>query len=91
MGSVRLTERVHPSDPPTGDDLRHVETLVVEQLDEVERIVPIGEGRTLVAVAGTATTLQACALGLERYDPDLDPSLDAHARRRSARSGSSPR
>ena len=48
-----------------------VETLVVEQLDEVERIVPIGEGRTLVAVAGTATTLQACALGLERYDPDL--------------------
>ena len=71
MGSVRLTERVHPSDPPTGDDLRHVETLVVEQLDEVERIVPIGEGRTLVAVAGTATTLQACALGLERYDPDL--------------------
>lgn len=71
MGSVRLTERVQPSDPPTGDDLRHVETLVVEQLDEVERIVPIGEGRTLVAVAGTATTLQACALGLERYDPDL--------------------
>jgi exopolyphosphatase/guanosine-5'-triphosphate,3'-diphosphate pyrophosphatase len=25
----------------------------------------------LVAVAGTATTLQACALGLRRYDPDL--------------------
>jgi exopolyphosphatase/guanosine-5'-triphosphate,3'-diphosphate pyrophosphatase len=25
----------------------------------------------LVAVAGTATTLQACALGVERYDPDL--------------------
>jgi exopolyphosphatase / guanosine-5'-triphosphate,3'-diphosphate pyrophosphatase len=29
------------------------------------------DARTLVAVAGTATTLQACALGLERYDPDL--------------------
>jgi exopolyphosphatase/guanosine-5'-triphosphate,3'-diphosphate pyrophosphatase len=71
MGSVRLTERVRPSDPPTGDDLRRFESLVRAQLDEVERIVPVEEGRTLVAVAGTATTLQACTLGLERYDPDL--------------------
>jgi exopolyphosphatase/guanosine-5'-triphosphate,3'-diphosphate pyrophosphatase len=71
MGSVRLTERVQPSDPPTGDDLRRFEALIRTQLDEVERIVPVGEGRTIVAVAGTATTLQACALGLERYDPDL--------------------
>jgi exopolyphosphatase / guanosine-5'-triphosphate,3'-diphosphate pyrophosphatase len=71
MGSVRLTERVQPSDPPTGDDLRRFEELIRAQLAEVERIVPGGEGRTIVAVAGTATTLQACALGLERYDPDL--------------------
>ena len=71
MGSVRLTEQVQPSDPPTGDDLRRFETLVLAQLDEVERIVPTGEGRTLVAVAGTATTLHAYALGLTRYDPDL--------------------
>jgi exopolyphosphatase / guanosine-5'-triphosphate,3'-diphosphate pyrophosphatase len=71
MGSVRLTERVHPSDPPTDDDLRRFEALVLAQLDEVERVVPVGEGRTFVAVAGTATTLHACALGLDRYDPDL--------------------
>ena len=71
MGSVRLTERVQPSDPPTGDDLRRFEELVLAQLDEVGRTVPVAEGRTLVAVAGTATTLQACALGLDRYDPDL--------------------
>jgi exopolyphosphatase/guanosine-5'-triphosphate,3'-diphosphate pyrophosphatase len=71
MGSVRLTERVTPADPPRGEDLSRFEELVDAQLDEVDRAVPVGEGRTLVAVAGTATTLQACALGLERYDPDL--------------------
>ena len=71
MGSVRLTERVRPSDPPSEDDLRAFEAVVEPQLDEVERTVPARDARTLVAVAGTATTLQACALGLERYDPDL--------------------
>jgi exopolyphosphatase/guanosine-5'-triphosphate,3'-diphosphate pyrophosphatase len=71
MGSVRLTERVTPSDPPTGGDLRRFEEATRAPLEEVERSVPVRESRTLVAVAGTATTLQACALGLSRYDPDL--------------------
>jgi exopolyphosphatase/guanosine-5'-triphosphate,3'-diphosphate pyrophosphatase len=71
MGSVRLTERVRPSDPPSDDDLRAFDELIETQLGDVERAVPVRDARTLVAVAGTATTLQACALGLERYDPDL--------------------
>ena len=71
MGSVRLTERVRPSDPPAEEDLRAFGALIEPHLDEVERAVPARDARTLVAVAGTATTLQACALGLERYDPDL--------------------
>ena len=71
MGSVRLTERVQPSDPPSDEDLRRLEELIVPRLAEVEVAVPVREGRTLVAVAGTATTLQACAQGLTRYDPDL--------------------
>ncbi len=71
MGSVRLTERVRPSDPPSEDDLRAFEALIEPHLDEVERTVPARDARTLVAVAGTAPTLQACALGLERYDPGL--------------------
>ena len=38
---------------------------------EVEAAVPVRGARTFVAVAGTATTIQAIALGLDRYDPDL--------------------
>jgi exopolyphosphatase / guanosine-5'-triphosphate,3'-diphosphate pyrophosphatase len=71
MGSVRLTERVRPSDPPSDDDLGAFHELIEAQLEHVERAVPLRDARTLVAVAGTATTLQACALGLERYDPDV--------------------
>lgn len=70
MGSVRLTERLVRADPPTRADLAALEREVDRVLDDVERAVPIGEARTLVAVAGTATTLQAIVLGLDRYDPD---------------------
>jgi exopolyphosphatase/guanosine-5'-triphosphate,3'-diphosphate pyrophosphatase len=71
MGSVRLTEQVGPSDPPSESDLAAFDTLIDPHLDDVEDAMPVRDARTLVAVAGTATTLQACALGLERYDPDL--------------------
>ena len=71
MGSVRLTEQVGPSDPPSESDLAAFDALIEPHLDDVGDAMPAGDARTLVAVAGTATTLQACALGLERYDPDL--------------------
>ena len=71
LGSVRLTERVRPSDPPTDEDLDALRELADAELDRVRDAVPVGDANRLVAVAGTATTLQACALGLDRYDPDL--------------------
>ncbi|MDQ4109384.1 MAG: DUF501 domain-containing protein [Actinomycetota bacterium] len=71
IGSVRLTERVQPSDPPSEDDLRAFASEAERELARVEEAVPVRDALTVVAVAGTATTLQACALGLERYDPDL--------------------
>ena len=65
MGSVRLTERFFRSDPPDRRELSALELAVADVLDEVESHVPVGGARTLVAVAGTATTLQAIALGLD--------------------------
>ena len=45
-------------------------SFVGERLDEVARAVPVGDARTLVAVAGTSTTVQAIALGLPHDDPE---------------------
>jgi exopolyphosphatase / guanosine-5'-triphosphate,3'-diphosphate pyrophosphatase len=70
MGSVRLTERFVTTDPPSEGDLRALREAVAGVLDQVERSIPVSEARTLVAVAGTATTLQAIALGLSFYDPE---------------------
>jgi exopolyphosphatase / guanosine-5'-triphosphate,3'-diphosphate pyrophosphatase len=70
MGSVRLTERFVRSDPPAVHDLAELAIAVDEVLDDAEAHVPVRDARTLVAVAGTATTLQAIALGLDRYDPE---------------------
>jgi len=68
VGSVRITERVGPSDPPTEEDVATMRRLAGEGLAEAEDSV--GPGRTLVGVAGTTTTVQAIALGLDRYDPE---------------------
>jgi exopolyphosphatase/guanosine-5'-triphosphate,3'-diphosphate pyrophosphatase len=70
MGSVRLTERHVRGDPPSAAELDAMTSEVDTILEEAERVIPIREARTLVAVAGTATTVQALALGLPRYDPD---------------------
>jgi exopolyphosphatase/guanosine-5'-triphosphate,3'-diphosphate pyrophosphatase len=71
MGSVRMTERHLHHDPPSAPDLEALEADVGAVLDVVAASVPVGTARTFIAVAGTATTLQAIALELDRYDPDL--------------------
>ena len=69
LGTVRLTERHVRTDPPAPEDLRAAERAMDVVLAQVERAVPVGGARTLVAVAGTPTTVQAVALGLPEYDP----------------------
>jgi exopolyphosphatase / guanosine-5'-triphosphate,3'-diphosphate pyrophosphatase len=70
MGSVRLTERHVRHDPPVAQDLEAVRADVRVLLEDAAKAVSVDEVRTFVSVAGTATTVQAVALGLERYDPD---------------------
>ncbi|HJU57585.1 MAG TPA: DUF501 domain-containing protein [Actinomycetota bacterium] len=70
MGSVRLTERFVVRDPPEEDELAAMTAAVGALLDRVEDAVPVSEARTLVAVAGTSTTVQAISLGLGFYDPE---------------------
>jgi exopolyphosphatase/guanosine-5'-triphosphate,3'-diphosphate pyrophosphatase len=70
IGSVRLTERVKPDDPPVNEDLDEMRRLVAEGLNSALDLIPPPRGGTLIGVAGTTTTVQALALGLERYDPE---------------------
>jgi exopolyphosphatase/guanosine-5'-triphosphate,3'-diphosphate pyrophosphatase len=71
MGSVRLTERFVAHDPPLAEEVDAIRHHVEQILDDVGRAIAVREAATFVAVAGTATTMQAIALGLPGYDPDL--------------------
>jgi exopolyphosphatase / guanosine-5'-triphosphate,3'-diphosphate pyrophosphatase len=70
IGSVRLTERYVGTDPPSYKELDRLELAVTSVLTQVEDRIPVADARTLVAVAGTTTTVQAIALGLPEYDPE---------------------
>lgn len=70
VGSVRLTERYVHSDAPSYKELDRLELAITSVLAQVEDRVPVADASTLVAVAGTATTVQAIALGLPEYDPE---------------------
>lgn len=70
MGSVRLTERFVPHDPPSREELEAMRLAVEDLLEDAEGQIRVRDARTLVATAGTSTTVQALSLGLERYDPE---------------------
>jgi exopolyphosphatase/guanosine-5'-triphosphate,3'-diphosphate pyrophosphatase len=68
MGVVRFTERHLHHDPPQAAELQGLTGAVREVLSAV---VPPHLGvRTLIAVAGTATSAAAIAHDVEPYDPD---------------------
>ena len=71
IGCVRMTERHFKNDPPTSDEIKLAQKDINRAIDLVEEIVLIKSAKTLVAVAGTATTVAAAALRLTKYDRDL--------------------
>jgi exopolyphosphatase/guanosine-5'-triphosphate,3'-diphosphate pyrophosphatase len=74
IGSVRLTERHITTDPTTPTELAAVTADIDALLDKTT--VPLFQARSLIAVAGTATTVAAVALNL----PDYDRTAVHHAR-----------
>lgn len=69
VGCVRLTERHLAGDPPNVDQRRAAVADVRAALDHAAVVVPLGQARAVVGVAGSVTTVTAHALGLDRYDP----------------------
>jgi exopolyphosphatase / guanosine-5'-triphosphate,3'-diphosphate pyrophosphatase len=69
VGCVRLTERSLPSDPPLAAEIDAASRLVDAMLATAAETVPVRDAATLIAVAGSATTVAAVALGLTGYDP----------------------
>jgi exopolyphosphatase / guanosine-5'-triphosphate,3'-diphosphate pyrophosphatase len=71
VGCVRMTERFLRSDPPSPSELADGESMVAELLDRAIADQPeLSEGRQLVGLAGTVSTLASLQLGLDEYDHD---------------------
>ena len=70
VGCVRLTERHLLDDPPTSAQVAAAEADVDAAITRVREVVPVGQARTAVGLAGSVTTVAAVALALEAYDAD---------------------
>ena len=68
IGCVRMTERHFASDPVTTQQIELARTDIQAAIAQAAAVVPITQAKTLVAVAGTATTVAAAALDLPEYD-----------------------
>jgi exopolyphosphatase / guanosine-5'-triphosphate,3'-diphosphate pyrophosphatase len=68
IGCVRMSERHLNKAPQDPLAVQRAIQDIDDAIAEAAYIVPIKEAKTLIAVAGTATTVAAAALGLSEYD-----------------------
>ena len=68
IGCVRMSERHFANDPASAEQVELARTDIQEAIAIAAAEVPITQAKTLVAVAGTATTVAAAALELDEYD-----------------------
>ena len=68
IGCVRMSERHLKSQPVEMNQVAQAIIDIDKAIAQAAAVVPISTAKTLVAVAGTATTIAAAALELETYD-----------------------
>lgn len=68
IGCVRMSERHFSSDPVNAHEIEAARADIKSAIAEAAKEVDIKSARSLVAVAGTATTVAAAALELTHYD-----------------------
>ena len=71
IGCVRMSERHLTNQPPTMDQIASAVVDIDIAITQAAVSVPINSAKSLIAVAGTATTVAAAALNLSKYDRDL--------------------
>ncbi len=70
IGCVRMSERHLKTQPAQSDQLAQAIIDIDKAIAKAAVQVPISSAKSLVAVAGTATTIAAAALNLKTYDRD---------------------
>lgn len=68
IGCVRMSERHLNTQPPSMAQVAQAIIDIDLAITQAAAVVPITQAKTLVAVAGTATTVAAAALELDKYD-----------------------
>ena len=68
IGCVRMSERHLSLQPPTMAQIAEAIIDIDLAITQAAKVVPISQAKSLVAVAGTATTVAAAALKLAEYD-----------------------
>ena len=68
IGCVRMSERHFTKEPIGSQEIEDARRDIQEAIKVAASIVPITKAKTLIAVAGTATTVAAAALDLPEYD-----------------------
>jgi exopolyphosphatase/guanosine-5'-triphosphate,3'-diphosphate pyrophosphatase len=68
IGCVRMSERHLTSQPAQMNQVAQAIIDIDKAIAQAAAVVPISSAKTLIAVAGTATTIAAAALQLETYD-----------------------
>ena len=68
IGCVRMSERHFANDPATPAQIELARADIEAAIAQAAEVVSITKAKTLVAVAGTATTVAAAALDLAEYD-----------------------